>query len=76
RDLSRLAAGDPGLYAAISSTNRQAVAEAVRGVEAALARLRRLVEAGDGRLVELFEEARRARERWANEVNGVQGGRR
>lgn len=76
RDVSRLAAGDPGLYAAISSTNRQAVADAVRGVEAALARLRRHVEAGDGRLVELFEEARRARERWANEVDGVPGGRR
>jgi prephenate dehydrogenase len=76
RDVSRLAAGDPGLYGAITSTNREAVAEAVRGVESALARLRRHLEAGDGRLVELFEEARLARERWANEVDGVPEGRR
>lgn len=76
RDVSRLAAGDPGLYSAISSTNRQAVAEAVRRVEAALARLRRHLEAGDVRLVELFEEARLARERWAGEASGVPGGRR
>lgn len=70
RDVSRLAAGDPGLYAAIASTNREAVAESVRSVEAALARLRRHLEAGDGRLVELFEEARVIRERWARESNG------
>ncbi|TMC06844.1 MAG: prephenate dehydrogenase [Chloroflexi bacterium] len=72
RDVSRLAAGDPGLYAAIASTNREHLAEALRGVEAALARLRRHVEAGDGRLVELFEEARLARERWARGAAGVQ----
>ena len=33
-------------------------------------RLRRHLEAGDGRLVELFEEARVIRERWAREANG------
>jgi prephenate dehydrogenase len=71
RDVSRLAAGDPGLYAAIASTNREHIVETVREVEAALARLRRHLEAGDGRLVELFEEAQRARERWANAANGV-----
>lgn len=65
RDLSRLAGGDPELYAAIASTNREAMVEAVRAVEGTLARLRRHLEAGDGRLVELFEEARLARERWA-----------
>jgi prephenate dehydrogenase len=65
RDMSRLAAGDPELYAAIASTNRDRVAESLRAVEASLARLRRHLEAGDGRLVELLEEARRARERWA-----------
>jgi prephenate dehydrogenase len=81
RDVSRLAAGDPGLYAAIVSTNREHIAEALRGVEAALARMRRHLEAGDGRLVELFEEARVTRERWATGASGVgaadeRGGRR
>jgi prephenate dehydrogenase len=64
RDVSRLAAGDPELYAAIASTNRERMAESVRAVESSLARLRRHLEAGDGRLVELLEEARSARERW------------
>lgn len=73
RDMSRLAAGDPGLYAAITSTNRDAVAESVRAIEAALARLRRHLEAGDGRLVELFEEARLVRERWARAADRVPG---
>jgi len=67
RDLSRLAAGDPALYAAIASTNRDRMVESVRAVEASLARFRRHLEAGDGRLVELFEEARRIRERWARD---------
>ena len=71
RDVSRLAAGDPGLYAAIVSTNREHLAEALRGVEASLARMRRHLEAGDGRLVELFEEARLTRARWSRGANGV-----
>jgi prephenate dehydrogenase len=68
REMSRLAAGDPDLYAAIVSTNREPVTEAVRAAEASLARLRRHLEAGDGRLVELFEEAKRARDRWVNDA--------
>jgi prephenate dehydrogenase len=81
RDMSRLAAGDPVLYAAISSTNRDRIAESLRAVEASLARLRRHLEAGDGRLVELLEDARRARERWAVEsgvpaADGEAGGSR
>src|SRR5215831_6500966 len=64
RDVSRLAAGDPELYAAIVSTNGECIADAMRWVEASLARLRRHLEGRDGRLVELFEEARRVRERW------------
>jgi prephenate dehydrogenase len=64
REMSRLAAGDPELYAAIVSTNRVAVAESVRAAEASLARVRRHLEAGDSRLVELFEEAKQARDRW------------
>lgn len=65
RDMSRLAAGDPELYSAIVSTNREPVAAALREVEAGLARLRRHVEDGDARLGELFEEAKRVRDRWA-----------
>jgi prephenate dehydrogenase len=65
RDVSRLASGDPSLHAAIASTNRDHMVEALRSVEASLARLRRRVEADDGRLVELLEQARLARERWA-----------
>ena len=64
RDISRLAAGDPELYAAIVSTNNECIADAMRSVEASLARLRRHLDGQDGRLVELFEEARRVRERW------------
>jgi prephenate dehydrogenase len=66
REMTRLAAGDPELYAAIVSTNREPVTEAVRAAEASLARVRRHLEAGDARLVELFEEAKRARDRWAD----------
>jgi prephenate dehydrogenase len=68
RDMSRLAAGDPELYAAIASTNRERIADSLRAAEASLARLRRHLEAGDGRLVELLEEARRIREAWAREA--------
>lgn len=64
RDISRLAAGDPELYAAIVSTNGECISDAMRSVEASLARLRRHLDGQDGRLVELFEEARRVRERW------------
>ncbi len=66
REMSRLAAGDPELYAAIVSTNREPIVEAVRAAETSLARLRRHLEAGDPRLVELFEEAKQVRDRWVN----------
>ena len=36
-------------------------------VSATVTRLRRHIEAGDARLIELFEEARRVRERWAKQ---------
>lgn len=67
RDLSRLAAGDPEMYAAIAHTNRENILAALAAVEAALARLRRHLEHDDPRLVELFEEARSARRRWEAE---------
>ena len=65
RDMSRLAAGDPELSAGIARTNRDNVLELLDGISHSLSRLRRHLEADDGRLVELFEEARAVRERWA-----------
>jgi prephenate dehydrogenase len=67
RDMSRLAAGDPGLYTGITSTNRSQILEQLDGISAAIARLRRHLEADDPRLAELFEEARAVRERWAKD---------
>jgi len=69
RDMSRLAEGDPNLYAGITRTNRENLLEQLDSVTAALARIRRHIEADDPRLVELFEEARAVRERWARESN-------
>ena len=65
RDMSRLAAGDPDLYAGVARTNRENLLELLDAVSAELARLRRHLEADDPRLIELFEEARAVRERWA-----------
>ena len=67
RDMSRLAAGDPQMYAAIASTNRAQLLEQLDQVSAALARLRRHLDADDPRLVELFEEARSVRDRWGKD---------
>lgn len=67
RDMSRLAAGDPDLYAGVVRTNRQNLLEVLDAVSKELARLYRHLEADDPRLVELFEEARNVRERWAKE---------
>ena len=68
RDMSRLAAGDARLYSGIASTNRENLIEQLDAVSAAIARIRRHLEGGDPRLVELFEEAARVRERWAKEA--------
>jgi prephenate dehydrogenase len=67
RDLSRLAAGDPELYAAIVATNRGPLLEALRSIEGTLAGLRGLIESPDqeSRLLELFRQARRDRDAWA-----------
>jgi prephenate dehydrogenase len=67
RDMSRLAAGDPSLYAGIARTNRAHMLEQLDAISVALARLRRHLDADDPRLIELFEEARSVRERWAKE---------
>ncbi len=68
RDMSRLAAGDPSLYAGIARTNRVHLMEQLDAISATLGRLRRHLDADDPRLVELFEEARSVRERWSRET--------
>lgn len=65
RDMSRLAGGDPELYAGVARTNRDNMVAMLDAVSAELARIRRHLEADDPRLVELFEEARSVRDRWA-----------
>lgn len=65
RDMSRLAAGDPELYLGVARTNRANLVKQLDAISAELARIRRHLEADDPRLVELFEEARAVRERWA-----------
>ena len=65
RDMSRLAGGDPQLYAGVARTNRAHLVEQLDAIAAELARLRRHLEADDSRLVELFEEAHAVRERWS-----------
>jgi prephenate dehydrogenase len=67
RDMSRLAAGDPELYTGVTTTNRAHLIEELDAITAELARLRRHLEDGDPRLVELFEEAQAVRERWSKE---------
>jgi len=64
-EASGLAAGDPDLYLGVAQTNRENLVELLDAISAELVRLRRHLEAGDPRLVELFEEARSVRERWA-----------
>ena len=64
-EASRLAAGDPDLYAGVVRTNRENLIEMLDAIGVELARLRRHLEADDPRLIELFEEARSVRERWA-----------
>jgi prephenate dehydrogenase len=65
RDMSRLAAGDPDLYVGVTRTNRENLLELLDAVSKELARLYRHLEADDPRLVELFEDARAVRQRWA-----------
>jgi len=65
RDMSRLAAGDPDLYVGVTQTNRENLLEVLDGISKELGRLYRHLEADDSRLVELFEEAKAVRERWA-----------
>ena len=67
RDMSRLAEGEPDMYAGVVRTNRQNLLEVLDAISAELAKMRRHIEADDPRLIELFEEARAVRERWARQ---------
>jgi prephenate dehydrogenase len=67
RDMSRLAAGDPEMYAGVARTNREFLLEVLDAISKELGRLYRHLEANDPRLIELFEEARAVRERWAKQ---------
>jgi len=71
RDMSRLAAADPELYAGISRTNRDHLIEQLDAISATLARLRRHLQDDDPRLVELFEEAKSVRDRWVRETKST-----
>jgi prephenate dehydrogenase len=67
RDMTRLAAGSPEMYAGIAATNGENLVEWLLLIERQVAKLRRHIESGDPRLAELFEEAREKRERWLEE---------
>lgn len=69
RDMTRLAAGEPEMYAGIVATNRAQIAAALDRFEASLARLRRHLDREDPRLGELLEEARSARRRWEGSLD-------
>jgi prephenate dehydrogenase len=63
RDATRIAAGDPSLWAGIFASNRLAVLQALGHLEEQLARFRTAVETGDvPRLTELLAQAKRVRD--------------
>src|SRR2546429_4812850 len=61
RDMSRLAAGDPDLYAGVARTNRENLIETLDAISAELTRLRRHLQADHPRPAEPFQEARPVR---------------
>ena len=63
RDMTRLAAGDPAMYAGIAATNRDQLAARLDDFDAALARLRSALR-GEGDLRQLLESAQAERRRW------------
>jgi prephenate dehydrogenase len=62
RDMTRIAAGHPGIWPDILAANRDAVLDALDAYLEALQRVRSLVAAEDrGQLLDLMERARKAR---------------
>ncbi|MFN2465101.1 MAG: prephenate dehydrogenase [Candidatus Dormibacteria bacterium] len=71
RDISRLGAGNPEMYAAIVAANRQEVMRSLAGLRDVLDRFESLVqEDARGQVGEIFESARVTRARWADEHPG------
>src|SRR5262249_13150167 len=63
RDTTRIAAGDPALWAAIFPANREGVLDALNQYAARLDTFRKLLEAGDGAgLVRWLAEAKKVRD--------------
>lgn len=63
RDVTRIAAGDPGLWAAIFQANRDPVLSALRVFNQHMVEFQRLLEAGDGAgLVRWLAEAKQVRD--------------
>lgn len=62
RDMTRVAAGHPGIWPDICAENRDAIVMGIDRLQAALAQMRTLVDGGDrDALLDWLEEARRAR---------------
>jgi prephenate dehydrogenase len=65
RDFTRIAGSSPEMWRDICLANREALLEQIDGYEAELARIKTLIEAGDGAaLAALFGRARDARQRY------------
>ena len=65
RDFTRIAASSPEMWRDVCLANREALLAQIGGYEAELARIRALIEAGDGEgLAELFGHARDARQNY------------
>jgi prephenate dehydrogenase len=63
-DTTRIAASDPAMWRDVLLENREAVLEAMRGLDEEWAQLRRAIAAGDGEaIVRLIERARAGRKR-------------
>ncbi len=62
RDMTRVAAGHPGIWPDICAENRDAIVNGIDRLQGALGRMRAMVEDGDrGALLQWLEDARRAR---------------
>ncbi len=65
RDFTRIASSHPEMWRDICLANRDRLAAEVGAFQQELARVKQLIEAGDGAALEqLFAEAREARNRW------------
>jgi prephenate dehydrogenase len=62
RDMTRVAAGHPGIWPDICAENRDAIVAGIDGLQSALTEMRTLVDGGDREaLLKWLEDARRAR---------------